>query len=129
LVQLDVDQERQKLEQALAPLVAQGGVEIRWLEQATLQALQRELRRDEYHVFHYIGHGGYDRATDDGVLVLEDADGRRPPRQRTRARDDARRRDNPSPRRAQRVRRGPAARSATRSPASQRASFGARSRP
>ena len=76
IVQLDVDQERQKLEQALAPLVAQGGVEIRWLEQATLQALQRELRRDEYHVFHYIGHGGYDRATDDGVLVLEDADGR-----------------------------------------------------
>jgi CHAT domain-containing protein len=76
VVELDVGQERQKLEEALAPLVAQGGVQVRWLEQATLKALQRELRRDEYHIFHYIGHGGYDRATDDGMLVLEDEDGR-----------------------------------------------------
>jgi CHAT domain-containing protein len=76
VVELDVGQERQKLEEALAPLVAQGGVQVRWLERATLQALQRELRRDEYHIFHYIGHGGYDRATDDGVLVLEDEEGR-----------------------------------------------------
>jgi hypothetical protein len=38
--------------------------------------LQRELRRDDYHVFHYIGHGGYDKASDDGVLVLEDGNQR-----------------------------------------------------
>ena len=91
VVELDVGQERQKLEEALAPLVAQGGVQVDWLERATLRALQRELRRDEYHIFHYIGHGGYDRATDDGVLVLEDEGRPRPPGQRARARNVARR--------------------------------------
>jgi CHAT domain-containing protein len=74
--QLDVAEERAKLEDSLSGLVRQGAVEIRWLEQATLQALQRELRRGEFHVFHYIGHGGYDRATADGVLALEDGTGR-----------------------------------------------------
>ena len=58
---LDVAQERTKLEESLAELVGRGAVEIDWLEQATLQALQRQLRHDDYHVFHYIGHGGYDR--------------------------------------------------------------------
>jgi hypothetical protein len=76
VAQLDVGQERSKLEESLAGLVEQGAVEIRWLEQATLQALQRELRRADYHVFHYIGHGGYDRASEDGVLALEDGTGR-----------------------------------------------------
>ena len=41
-----------------------------------LKTLQRQLRHDDYHVFHFIGHGGYDRARDDGVLALEDAVGR-----------------------------------------------------
>jgi hypothetical protein len=76
VVQLDVEQERAKLEESLAELTERGGVQIRWLEEATLQSLQRELRRDDYHVFHYIGHGGYDRASDDGMLVLEDGSGR-----------------------------------------------------
>ena len=52
------------------------GLAIDWLETASLRALQRQLRRAEYHVFHYIGHGGYDRDADDGVLLLEDEHGR-----------------------------------------------------
>src|SRR5262245_21647690 len=76
VAQLDVGQERAKLEDSLAGLVAQGAVEIHWLPEGTLQALQRGLRRDDFHVFHYIGHGGYDRASDDGVLALEDGTGR-----------------------------------------------------
>ena len=51
-------------------------MEIHWLPDATLQALQRELRHNDFHVFHYIGHGGYDRASEDGVLALEDGSGR-----------------------------------------------------
>jgi len=74
---LDVAQEREKLEASLAELVEQGAVEIHWLPQATLQSLQRELRRNEFHVFHYIGHGGFDRGSDDGVLAFEDGTGRR----------------------------------------------------
>jgi hypothetical protein len=76
IAQLDVAQERTKLEESLAGLVSQGAVEIHWLPDATLQALQRELRHNDFHVFHYIGHGGYDRASDDGVLALEDGIGR-----------------------------------------------------
>ncbi len=76
LARLDVGQERAKVEESLAGLVEQGAVEIHWLEKPTLQALQRGLRRADYHVFHYVGHGGYDRAADDGVLALEDGTGR-----------------------------------------------------
>ena len=41
LARLDVGQERAKVEESLAGLVEHGAVEIDWLEQPTLQALQR----------------------------------------------------------------------------------------
>lgn len=75
-IALDVEREKHLLEEALAGLVASGGVEIVWLERATLRALQGELRRATYHIFHFIGHGGYDHTTDDGVLLLESDDAR-----------------------------------------------------
>ena len=75
-VVLDIEHEKRLLEEALSDLVASGGVEITWLEDATLRALQRELRRGPYHVFHFIGHGGYDHTAEDGVLLLEDEQGR-----------------------------------------------------
>jgi CHAT domain-containing protein len=76
VVSLDVGQERRNLEEALAEVTARGAITIRWLEKATLRELQRELRRGAYHVFHFIGHGGYDTSADDGVLLLEDDLGR-----------------------------------------------------
>ena len=75
-VTLDVEREKRLLEEALEGLVGSGGVEVTWLEEATLRALQRALRRGPYHVFHFIGHGGYDHAAEDGVLLLEDDQGR-----------------------------------------------------
>jgi glucose/arabinose dehydrogenase len=73
-VQLDIDAEKEKLERALdeRDLIESGLVQIRWLEAATLRALQRELRVATYHVFHYIGHGGYDEQQGESVLLLED---------------------------------------------------------
>jgi len=73
---IDVQQERTKLEGALAPLIGMGAIAIDWLEEASLSALQRQLRKEDYHVFHYIGHGGYDQDADDGVLLFEDEHGR-----------------------------------------------------
>jgi hypothetical protein len=74
---LDVERERTNLERALGALVDAGSVEIVWLEQATLAELQRTLRRDgPFHVFHFIGHGGFDEQAKDGVLLLEDERGR-----------------------------------------------------
>ncbi|MBA2443967.1 MAG: CHAT domain-containing protein [Nocardioidaceae bacterium] len=73
---LDVDQEWSKLRDALHGLESAGQVEIRRVLDGSLAALQRELRRNDYHVFHYIGHGGYQPGAGDGVLILEDDDKR-----------------------------------------------------
>ncbi len=76
---IDSTQERAKLEAALAPLLANGTVEIEWLEDANLSALFRLLNRKdrrEYHVLHFIGHGGYVSEAKEGVLLFEGKDGR-----------------------------------------------------
>jgi hypothetical protein len=69
--QLDVLKERRTLEQAVKELTRVRGVEITWLKRATLLALFNELKERDYHVFHYIGHGGFDKDADTGVLLLE----------------------------------------------------------
>lgn len=69
---LDVSQEWAKLNQALGNLEQQGRVTLERLEEATLPALQRRLRRGEYHIFHFIGHGDFDEQAQDGLLLLED---------------------------------------------------------
>ncbi len=75
VVELDTAREQATLEQALSELTAKGALEIHWLQSATLQELQRELRKRDHHIFHFIGHGGYDSALDDGVLLFEDETG------------------------------------------------------
>jgi hypothetical protein len=79
VVELDTAREQAMLEEALADLTAKGALELHWLESATLQELQRELRKRDHHIFHFIGHGGYDSTLDDGVLVFEDETGRSRP--------------------------------------------------
>ncbi len=74
---LDVKGEKQRLEAALAPLRNQ--VKLEWVANGTLAALQEALDEGEWHIFHYIGHGGFDRSRDEGFLALEDGDGRTKP--------------------------------------------------
>jgi hypothetical protein len=71
---LNVEQEWFKLRTALDALEQRGLVTLDRLVQATLPALQRQLRQGTYHIFHFIGHGGFDQHTQDGVLILEDED-------------------------------------------------------
>jgi|GEM_PF-2579740 hypothetical protein len=73
---LDVEQEWTRLKDALGDLERRGLIVLERLEEATLAALQRRLRQTEYHVFHFIGHGGFDQQAQDGVLVMEDETGR-----------------------------------------------------
>ncbi len=68
---LDVEGEWQRLQEATAPLRERGLLELERLDTATLIALQRRLRAEDYHVFHYIGHSDYDPASQQGVLVFE----------------------------------------------------------
>jgi len=74
--QLDVEQEWTKLHQVLGGLEQAGQVQLERLEAATLTALRQQHRhRDDWHVFHFIGHGGFDAHAQDGVLVPEDPAG------------------------------------------------------
>jgi len=69
---LDVDREKANLGNAVKELVRNGMLNITWMEQASLPALQDQLMRGQYHIFHFIGHGGFDEANQDGILVMED---------------------------------------------------------
>jgi len=73
---LDVALEKQRMEVALRDLHAAGLVELTWLEGGTWRALQQAMRRGPWHVFHFIGHGDFDAATDEGLLLLCGEDGR-----------------------------------------------------
>ena len=69
---LNVEHEWENLREALGDLEKRGLVILERLPEATLTALQRQLRRQEYHIFHFIGHGIFDEATREYGVVLED---------------------------------------------------------
>lgn len=73
---LDVECEWQNLKNALTEQERLGLVQVTRLPQASLPSLLSNLRRETYHIFHFIGHGGYDPQAKDGVLVLQDEAGR-----------------------------------------------------
>lgn len=72
---LEVEREWEKLNEVLCGLRNQGLLILERLEKASLAELQRILRQNEYHAFHFIGHGGFDKQSQDGVLMLEDEEG------------------------------------------------------
>lgn len=73
---LEVDREFENLSRAVGELVAQGVIAVDRLAEPTLAGLQRCLRQTEYHVFHFIGHGGFDRQAEDGILFFQSPEGR-----------------------------------------------------
>ena len=73
---LDVEQEWRKLRSALRELEEAGLVILERLQPATLSALQRRLRQGACHILHFVGHGAFDETAQDGVLLLEDEQGR-----------------------------------------------------
>ena len=69
---LGVDKEWSNLQTALGKM-PRGLLEVDRTENATLEALQERLSGgNQYHIFHYIGHGGFDPRTGKRVLVMED---------------------------------------------------------
>jgi hypothetical protein len=73
--QLDVEREWDALRQAMADLEQQGLVVLERLDQATFSMLQSRLQQGTYHILHYIGHAGFDDATHEGQLILEEDSG------------------------------------------------------
>ena len=76
---LDVAHEQATLDEALRDPIEKGLITVDRMEEATLEQLQRRLRRNEYHIFHFIGHGGYGERGQGGVLLFENAEGRSEP--------------------------------------------------
>lgn len=72
---LDVDVEKQRLEDAVADLQAKGLVELVWLKGQSRRSLQRAMRRGPWHIFHFIGHGGFSREQDEGIVAFADRNG------------------------------------------------------
>jgi formylglycine-generating enzyme required for sulfatase activity len=73
---LSIDAETGHITQALSDLVAKGDVKITIMREANLLAIQKQLREDEYHVLHYIGHGHFGETDGEGYLVFETNQGR-----------------------------------------------------
>lgn len=69
---LDTHQEWARIRAALSDLEQRGLVILERLEWATLEQLEERLRQDQYHIFHFVGHGTFDEQTDRGVLFVED---------------------------------------------------------
>lgn len=69
---LDVEREWSSLKNALADLEQRGLIALERMTDATLAALQKRLQNNTYHILHFVGHGGFDERTQDGVLILED---------------------------------------------------------
>lgn len=73
---LDVEAERDRLEEALRPHLDAGRVELHWLDDVSWTGVHDKLLEEEWHVLHFIGHGGYDTETDEGVLAFVGRNGR-----------------------------------------------------
>ena len=72
---LDVEREWANLKTALHDLEARGLVAIDRLTPPSIEALQRQLLRQEYHILHFLGHGSFDAEAGDSVLLLQDEAG------------------------------------------------------
>jgi CHAT domain-containing protein len=78
---LDVEHERRQIEAAIAPHEKAGTVRLTWVPGATMEALLEVVDKGEWHVFHFIGHGGAPPSSDgdigeeEGFIVFSDGQG------------------------------------------------------
>jgi hypothetical protein len=73
LDQLDVEHEKRLMEKAIEELRANGLVELTWLEGESWHELMRKMRRGgPWHIYHFVGHGDFDLARNEGLIALTD---------------------------------------------------------
>ena len=81
---LDVEREKQRMERATQELRDRGLLELEWLPGQTSSDLQEAMWGGPWHIFHFIGHGGFDAQADEGFVALADSTGRMNPLNATR---------------------------------------------
>lgn len=67
---LDVELEKQWLLEAVDELRTDGRVEVTWVPGQTWRELRRAMNQRQWHVFHFIGHGGFDPEIGEGFIAL-----------------------------------------------------------
>jgi CHAT domain-containing protein len=67
---LDVELEKQWLLEAVNDLRTDGRVEVTWVPGQTWRELRRATNQHQWHVFHFIGHGGFDHEIGEGYIAL-----------------------------------------------------------
>jgi CHAT domain-containing protein len=75
LPSLNVTYEKRCLSESIRYLTEKGLVELTWINGCTWRDLQRAMWAGPWHIFHFIGHGAFDRHADEGVICLEDENG------------------------------------------------------
>jgi len=73
---LNVMREKQRINEAVRDLLEKGLIELVWMEGQTWRDLQKAMRQGPWHVFHFIGHGGFNRITDEGLIALAEENGK-----------------------------------------------------
>jgi formylglycine-generating enzyme required for sulfatase activity len=73
---LETEKEKNRLEHALMRLQKLGMVELLWLESGKWRDLHRILRMSAWHIFHFVGHGSYDKRGEQGQLAFVGEGGR-----------------------------------------------------
>jgi hypothetical protein len=68
--QLDVELEKQWLLEAVADLTDDGRVDVTWVPGQSWRELRRAMNQQQWHIFHFIGHGGFDHDTGEGFIAL-----------------------------------------------------------
>ena len=68
---IDVAAEQQRMAQAIEHLTEKGAIELTWVKGSTWRDLAAALRGGPWHIFHFIGHGGFDEKTGEGLVLLE----------------------------------------------------------
>jgi WD40 repeat protein len=76
---LSVVEEQQRLRTALGGLARDGLVQLTWVTGQTYGDLEDAMDQGPWHVFHFIGHGGFDADTEEGTIALATEQGRTDP--------------------------------------------------
>jgi len=76
LAVLEVEREKQLVDEATKELQAAGLMNLTWLSGQTWRDLQSAMRTGTWHLFHFIGHSSFERRAEEGFIVLNDEDGK-----------------------------------------------------
>ncbi|MFQ5629508.1 MAG: CHAT domain-containing protein, partial [bacterium] len=72
---LDVAKEKQQMAAAIEHLTEAGYISLNWLDGQSWRDLQKAIRHGPWHIFHFIGHGGFESQSGEGLLALADENG------------------------------------------------------